>query len=268
MVHRAVFATPLGTVGTSSFRVARVIEGFFEDTPLHGGIVAVVHRQVFFHRPGEGTVVENDVVDVLYVEFRHALVRQVAGTEADMAHDAVRGQFHLVSSNADATARRCLSGNGQIRLQSRESRSEINGSCHFKQYRSWCIVTRLHCPAESSLHEVVVSAVVQTSNVIHLRTTIINGAATGGEAPISLSTRETDEIGIIVFLLLEDGLQCHIVVNGKGVATTNRQLLTAAVLPADKLVSFIGNCCYGNLRTRGVFPNIFADHLALRDKAY
>ena len=117
MVHRAVFATPLGTVGTGSFRVARVVKGFFEDTPLHGGIVAVVHRQVFLHRPGEGTVVEDDVVDVLYVEFRHALVRQVAGTEADMTHDAVRGQFHLVSSNADATARRCLSGNGQIGFQ-------------------------------------------------------------------------------------------------------------------------------------------------------
>ena len=61
-------------------------------------------------------MVEDNVIDVFYIQLRHTAVGQVAGAEANMAHDTVAGQFHLIASQADSTAWSRLSGNGQIGL--------------------------------------------------------------------------------------------------------------------------------------------------------
>ena len=116
VVQCAVLAAPLGSIRTGTLGVARVVEALREDAPLDGGIVGVIHRQVLLHRPREGAMVQDDVVDVLHVEHRHALVGQVAGTEADMAHDAVGAELHLVASQADAAAGCRLSGDGGVAL--------------------------------------------------------------------------------------------------------------------------------------------------------
>ena len=68
VVQGAMLSAPLGSIGTGSLRIAGVIESFREDTPLDGGIVAVVHGQVLFHRPGKSTVVEYDVLHILHIQ--------------------------------------------------------------------------------------------------------------------------------------------------------------------------------------------------------
>ena len=91
VVQRAVLATPLGGIGACALAVARVVESLGEDAPLHGSIIRIVHGQVLLHGPREGAVVQNDVVAVLNIEHGHTAIRQVAGTETDVAHNAVRG---------------------------------------------------------------------------------------------------------------------------------------------------------------------------------
>ena len=78
VVHGAVLAAPLHAVGALALDVLRVVEALGRYTPLHGGGVAVVERQVLLHRPRQRAVVEHHVVGVLHVEGRHAVGGQVA----------------------------------------------------------------------------------------------------------------------------------------------------------------------------------------------
>ena len=89
VVHGATLAAPLGTVCPGSLTVLRAIQSLGKDTPLCGGVFIVVECQVFLHRPRERTMVNHDVLYILYTQWRHTPVRQIAGTEAQIAKDCV-----------------------------------------------------------------------------------------------------------------------------------------------------------------------------------
>ena len=244
VVQRAVLATPLGGVGACTLGVARVVESLGEDAPLHSGVVGVVHSEVLLHGPREGAVVQNNVVAVLDVEHRHAVFGQVAGAEAQVAHDAVGGELHLVACQTDAAARCRLSGYGDVGLAT-QARRQVDGACHLEEHRARRVVARSDGPAERAFG----TGVVKPRDVVDPCTAAVHHAPARGEAAVALGAGEGRLVGMVVLDGLKDGVDGHVGVYIADGQHTEVAGVAAGQFPAHKAVALVGR---GRQRDVGV----------------
>ena len=213
-----MLTTPLGTIGTITLRVARVVQSLCKYTPLGGSIVAVIKGQILLHRPAYRAMVKHDVLDILNPQGRHTALRQVASTETDMAHNDVGTQLHTIATQTDTTTRSCLTCNGRIRLNI-YILGQIDGATYLEQYCSWGVVSRSHCPAKGTL----LACIGQACDIVDLRTASVDSTSARGKASIALTAGEGNEVGFVVLQLLEDGINGTILVQGKRIGSICRE---------------------------------------------
>ena len=84
---------------------------------MNGDVLSPIDRQTFVDAPADGTVVHDDVVVVHRTETVTLMIsnKLIAQTETHITEDdVVAGDDKRMIGYADAVARSCLSGNGDI----------------------------------------------------------------------------------------------------------------------------------------------------------
>ena len=189
VVHGAMFAAPLGGIGTCALGVLGVVETFADDAPLYGGGIAIVGGEAFLHTPRHRAMVEDDALAVLHVEACHRLVGDVAGTETYITNDdVVVVDVHVVAGEADATTWCRLSEDRDVGEAETQLRLEVDGARSVeKDDAGTTAVLVVERPTERAFDEVVVRAVVVAGDVAYFAST-----TTGDEASITLSAGESE----------------------------------------------------------------------------
>ena len=187
VVHGAMFAAPLGGVGTSALGVLGVVKTFADDTPLDGGGVAIVGGEAFLHTPRHRAMIEDDTLAVLHIEASHRLVGDVAGTETHITNDdVVVVDVHVVAGEADATTWGRLSEDGYVGEAETQLRLEVDGARSVEEDDAGtAAILVVERPTERAFDEIVVGAVVVAGDVAYFAST-----TTGDKASIALSARE------------------------------------------------------------------------------
>ena len=187
VVHSAMFAAPLGSVGTSALGVLGVVKTFADDTPLDGGGVAIVGGEAFLHTPRHRAMVEDDALAVLHVEACHRLVGDVAGTETYITNDdVVVVDVHVVAGEADAATWCRLSEDRDVGEAETQLRLKVNGTRSVEEDDAGtAAILVVERPTKRTFDEVVVRAVVVAGDVAYFTST-----TTCDEASIALSARK------------------------------------------------------------------------------
>ena len=130
VVVRRSAAAPVAAVAVSTFRVSGVLQALAGDAPLHGDVLAAVHRQALVDAPRHGAVVDDDVVMVHRTQSVAFVVGHilVAQSEAHVAHDdVVAAHRYGIVGHADAVAGRRLSQERLVALDGQSAR-QVDGA--------------------------------------------------------------------------------------------------------------------------------------------
>ena len=180
-MKRSPLATPDTPIAVLSLRATWIGQCFSQSAPLHGEVFVVVIRGYFVNAPGEGAVVEDDIVELSAPGGISTIIDifKLGTADSDKAHDdIVARQANGIISQGNALSRSSLSGNGKTVTLDEEIRFEVHITTHVKDNGA---VAGRHGVSERTG-----SRVVEVGDMINRTVT----SARGGVSGISLCPRK------------------------------------------------------------------------------
>ena len=125
------YAAPDGTVAVRPFGVQTHAQTLGDDAPLHREVVVGIERGTFVGTPGDGAVVDDDVVAETSAEGIGSVgllgrERPVAHAETHISDDDIAARYrYRIAGHTDSVARRALSGDGQVAARDVQAAVEL-----------------------------------------------------------------------------------------------------------------------------------------------